>query len=148
VIDKEGAAPFHRIHGNRHIPGAPADACKGIGIIGVGFGSNQFTFGGTAPIIGSAGLEKAAGKYAKGTDELARIAALKSGPGKLQKKLLESLLRLRRAIWTRISGVAYQSTPVILAKRLKTIGLHSKRTLDSQIESRKYTAVCRLGKWH
>jgi hypothetical protein len=31
----------------------------------------------------------------------------------------------------------------LLAKRLKTIGLHKNGTLDSQIESRKYEGWCR-----
>ena len=49
-------------------------------------------------------MEEGASEGAEGTDELARIAALKSGPGKLQEKLLESLLRLRRVSELRISG--------------------------------------------
>ncbi len=35
-----------------------------------------------------------------------------------------------------------------LAKRLKTIELHIKRTLDSQIESREYEGQCRVVKRH
>jgi hypothetical protein len=107
-------------------------------LVAVGLGSDEFTVGGATPKVGAAGVEEGAGESAERQDELAGIVALKSGPGKLQEKLLESLVRLRQVAETRISGVGCQYAPIALAKRLKTIELHIKRTLDSQIESRKY----------
>jgi hypothetical protein len=138
VIDEKGTTTLHRIHGDGGIASAPADATKGLGVIGVRLGSHQFTVGRTAPEVGAAGIEEGAGEGAEGPDELVGIAALKSGAGKLQEELLESLLRVRRFARTRFSGVGCQRAPLILAKRLKTIELHSKRTLHSQIESREY----------
>jgi hypothetical protein len=93
-------------------------------------------------------MEEGASEGAEGSDELAGIAALKSGPGKLQEKLLERRIRLRRGAGTRISGVGCQWTPIALAKRLKTIELHIKRTLDSQIESRIMRGRYRVVKRH
>jgi hypothetical protein len=138
VIDEKGAPLLHRIHGDRRITGAPADAEKGVGLIGVGFGSDEFAVGRATPKVGAAGMEEGAGEGAERSDELAGIAALKSGAGKLQEKLLEGLVRLRRVSRLGISGVGCQWAPIASAKRLKTIELHSKRTLDSQIESREY----------
>ena len=83
-------------------------------------------------------MEKGASESAEGSDELAGIGALKSGPGKLQEKLLEGLVRLRRVAGTRVSGVGCQWRTNRLAKRLKTLGLHKNGTLDSQIESSEY----------
>ena len=80
--------------------------------LGVGFRSDELTVGGATPKVGSAGLKEGASKDAEGPDELARIAALKSGPGKLQKKLLERLVRLRRIARTRFSGVGCQCAPI------------------------------------
>jgi hypothetical protein len=113
VIDKEGAALFHRIHGKRDIPTAPPYAAKSFGVLGVRLRSNQFAIGGTRPIIGPTGPEKGTTDDAKSTDQLARIAALKSGPGERQKKLLKRRLRLRRFIQSRISWVACQITLII-----------------------------------
>ena len=109
VIDEKGAASLHRFKGNRCIPGAPANATKGVGIIGIGFSSDQFAVGGSAPIIGTAGTEEGARNHAKRTNQVAGIAGLKSGTREFQKKFLECLLRVRRIIWTRISRVACQS---------------------------------------
>lgn len=81
-------------------------------MVAVGFGSDEFTVWGTTPKVGTAGVEKNASEGAKRQDELAGIAALKSGPGKLQEKLLESLVRLRRVAGNRISGVSYQCAPI------------------------------------
>jgi hypothetical protein len=77
----------------------------------VGFGSGEFTVGGATPKVDVAGMEEGASKGAKRPDEMAGIAALKSRPGKLQKKFLESLLRLRRVPGPRISAVNCQSAP-------------------------------------
>jgi hypothetical protein len=57
-------------------------------------------------------MEEGASEGAEGPDELAGIAALKSGTGKLQEELLESLVRLRHVAGTRISGVGCQWSPI------------------------------------
>jgi hypothetical protein len=113
----------HCIHGDGWITGTPADATKGLSLIGVavavavaiavgvGFGSDEFAIGSATPEVGAAGLEEGTSKGAKGSDELTGITALKSGSGKLQKKFLERLVRLRRADRTRISGVGSQWPP-------------------------------------
>jgi hypothetical protein len=137
MIDEKGAPPLNRIHGNRCITSPPADATKGLGLIGVGFCSDELTVGGATPKVGSAGTEEGASEGAEGPDEMGGLGALKSGPGKLQEKLLEGLVRLRRVAGTRVSGVGCQWRTNRLAKRLKTLELLIKRTLDSQIESRE-----------
>jgi hypothetical protein len=116
MIDEKGTTLLDRIHGDRRITGAPADAAKGLGLVGVGVGlcSDKLTVGGAAPKVGSAGLEEGASKGAKGPDQLAGIGALKSGPGKLQEKLLERLVRLRRIAGTRFSAVGCQCAPIAL----------------------------------
>ena len=103
----------------------------------VRFGSDQLPVGRSAPIVGTARVEESSSQNTKRPDELARIAALKGGPGKLQQELLERLVRLRRVARPRISGMSRQCAPDRIAKRLKTIELHLEPTLDSQIESRK-----------
>ena len=112
MIDEEGAALLNRIHGDRCVTGAPADATKGLDVVGVGFGSDKLTVGRTTPKISAAGMEKAASERTERPDELARIAALKSGPRKLQKQPLKSLVRLRRVARTPISGVGCQCAPI------------------------------------
>jgi hypothetical protein len=111
MVEEEGATTPNRFHGDGWIPGAQAHATKGLSLVAVGFGSDELTVGGATPKVGAAGMEEGASKGAEGQDELAGIAALKSGPGKLQEKLLESLLRLRRVPWLRISGVGFQRAP-------------------------------------
>ena len=81
------------------------------------------TVGGATPKVGAARMEEGASKGAEGPDQLAGIGALKSGPGKLQEKLLERLVRLRRIAGTRVSAVGCQWRTNRLAKRLKTLGL-------------------------
>src|ERR1700674_3233452 len=95
VIYEKGAALLYHIHGDGYISGAPSDASKRFCQVGVGFGTNQFAVGKT-PEVGATGAEKGAGKSAERREELARLTALKSSPGKFVEKLLESLLRLRR----------------------------------------------------
>jgi len=148
MIDKKGTTLLNRIHGDGCITGAPADATKGLGLVGVGLCSDEFTVGGATPKVGAAGMEESASKGAEGLDELAGVGALKSGSGKLQEKLLERLVRLRRIAGTRFSGVGCQWRTNRLAKRLKTLGLHKNGTLDSQIESSEYEGRCRLMKRH
>ena len=148
MIDKKGATPLNRIHGDRCITGPPADATKGLGLISVGLCSDELTVGGATPKVGAASMEEGASMGAEGPDQLAGIGALKSGPGKLQEKLLERLVRLRRIAGTRFSGVGCQWRTNRLAKRLKTLGLHKNGTLDSQIESSEYEGRCRLMKRH
>jgi len=148
VIDEKGTTLLNRIHGDGGITGAPADATKGLDLVGVGLGSDELTVGGATPKVGAAGTEESASEGAEGPDELAGIGALKSGPGKLQEKLLEGLVRLRRVAGTRVSGVGCQWRTNRLAKRLKTLGLHKNGTLDSQIESSEYEGRCRLMKRH
>ena len=108
MIDEKGTTLLNRIHGDGCITGAPADATKGFGLVGVGLSSDELTVGGTTPKVGAAGMEKGASESAEGSDELAGIGALKGGPGKLQEKLLERLVRLRRIAGTRFSGVGCQ----------------------------------------
>ena len=55
-------------------------------MVAVGFSPYEFTIGGTAPKVGTAGVEERASEDAERQDELAGIAALKRGPGKLQEK--------------------------------------------------------------
>jgi hypothetical protein len=112
MIDEKGATPLNRIHGDRCITGASADATKGLGLVGVGLGSDELAVGGATPNVGSAGMEEGASKGAERPDELAGIGALKSGPGKLQEKLLERLVRLRRIAGTRFSAVGCQCAPI------------------------------------
>ena len=130
MIDEKGTTLLHRIHGDGGITGKPADATKGFGFVGVGvgagvgvgvegiafdvgFGSYQFTVGSKTPKISAMGVKKNAREGAKGSDELTGIAALKSSPGKLQEKLLESLVRMRRNRGPRISGVGCQCSPAL-----------------------------------
>jgi hypothetical protein len=54
-----------------------------------------------------------ASEGAKRAEELAGIMVLKSGAGKLQEKLLESLVRMRRNRGPRISGVGCQCSPAL-----------------------------------
>jgi len=111
VVDEKRATLLNRIHGDGCITGAPADATKGLRPVSVGFGSHKFTGGRVTPKVSAAGMEEGASQGAEGPDELAGIAALKGGPGKLQEKLLESLLRLRRVLGPRISGIGCQCAP-------------------------------------
>jgi len=62
------------------IRGAQADATKTIGALAIRFGADVITVAGTTPKVGAAGLEERASENAKRPDELAGIAALKSGP--------------------------------------------------------------------
>ena len=78
-------------------------------MIAVGFRSDELTVGGATPKVGTAGLEKAASDGAKRTDELARGAALKSGPRQIEKEPLEGFVRLRRIPGVRIAPVSTQS---------------------------------------
>jgi hypothetical protein len=103
---------LNRIHRDGRVTGAPADAAKGLDVVGVGFGSDKLTVRGATPKISAAGMEEAASERTESPDELARIAALKSGPRKLQKQLLKSLVRLRRVARTPISGVGCQCAPI------------------------------------
>ena len=148
MIDEKGTTLLDRIHGDRRITGAPADATKGLGLVGVGLGSDELTVSGAAPKVGAGGMEEGASEGAEGPDEVAGIGALKGGTGKLQEKLLERLVRLRRVAGTRFSGVGCQWRTNRFAKRLKTLGLHKNGTLDSQIESSEYEGRCRLMKRH
>ena len=54
-----------------------------------------------------------AGQGTERPDEMAGIAVMKCGPGKLQEKFLERLIRVRRVAGTRISGVGCQCAPMI-----------------------------------
>jgi hypothetical protein len=49
-------------------------------VIAVGFRSYEFTVWGTTPKVGTAGVEEGAREGTKRQEELAGIAALKSGP--------------------------------------------------------------------
>jgi hypothetical protein len=105
---------LNRIHGNGRVARFSAEPPKGVAIIaiGVGFGSDEFAIRVTTPKVCPTGMEKGAGERAKGSDELAGVAALKSGSGKLQKKLLEGFVRLRRAAGNRVSNGGSQWPPI------------------------------------
>jgi len=108
LIHEKRAPLVERVHGDRRITGATADASKGLGIGAVGLGSDKFTFRREAPEVCAAAMEVGASEGAEGTDELSGIGVMKSGARKLQQKLLESLVRLRRVAGTRVSGVSCQ----------------------------------------
>jgi len=72
-------------------------------LIGVGLGADERAIGGKIPEIGAAGVKVSTRVSAKKTNELGGIAVLRSGLGKLEKKLLERLVRLRRVAGTRNS---------------------------------------------
>jgi hypothetical protein len=84
MVEEEGATPVNRLQGDGRgvgwIGGAHANAPKTIGVLAIRFGADVSTVGGTTPKVGAAGLEKDASEGAKRPDELAGIAALKSGP--------------------------------------------------------------------
>jgi len=128
MIDKKSATLLDRVDSDGGVAGLAADAVKGGGIRGIGFGADQFSIGGTAPEIGTGGMEKSAGKSAEGTDELTRIGALESSPREFQKKSLKRLVRVRRIVGARVSGIGVQWPPIVKAKRLKTIELLLKST--------------------
>ena len=123
VVEEEGATPLNRLKGDRRLTGTQANATKRLGLVGIGFGPDELTAGGATPKVSAAGMEESAREGAEGADELAGIAALESGPGKLQEELLKGLVRLRRVPGLRISIIAGQCAPFALAKRLKTIVL-------------------------
>ena len=114
MIDEKGPTLLDCIHGDRCITRTPADPTKGLGLVGVGVGlrSDEFTVCGATPKVGAAGMEESASQGAEGPDELAGIGALKRGRGKLQEKLLERLVRLRRIAGTRFSAVGCQCAPI------------------------------------
>lgn len=89
-----------------------AEATKGLGEVAVGFGSDEVTVGGTTPKVSAAGMKEKTGESAKRADELAGSGVLKGGAGKLQKKLAESLVRLRREAVGRVFGVGRQWAPI------------------------------------
>jgi len=111
VVEEDGATPLNRLHGDGWITGAQVKPTKGLGLVAIGFGPDELTVGGAAPKIGAAGMEEGASAGAEGSDELAAIAALKSGPGKLQEKLLKGLVRLRRVSGLRVSARGCQCAP-------------------------------------
>jgi hypothetical protein len=115
VVQEDWATFLNRFNGdgwrNRWITGAQARAAKRFGLIAVGFGASKLAVGGTIPKVGAAGMEEGASEDAERPDEMAGIAALESGLGKLQKKFLESLVRLRRVSAPRISTVNCQYAP-------------------------------------
>ena len=89
------------------------EATKGLGLVAIGFGTDELTVGGATPKVSAAGMEEGASAGAEGMNELTRIAALKNGPGKLQEKLLKSLVRLRRVSGLRISVRGCQCAPFV-----------------------------------
>jgi hypothetical protein len=115
VVQEERATFLNRFNGdgwrNGWIPSAQARAAKRFGLIAVGFSPGKLAVGGIIPKVGAAGMEETASEDAERPDEMAGIAALKSGLGKLQKKLLERLVRLRRVPTPRISTVNCQCAP-------------------------------------
>ena len=125
MIDEKWAALLHHIHGDGYIASAPSDATKRLCLDCIGFGTDEFPVD-KVPEIGATGAEEDAGKGAERREELARFAAVKSGSGKFEEKLLKSLFRLRRVATARISSMGCQCAPTRFSKRLKTIELHHK----------------------
>jgi len=52
-------------------------------LVAIGFSPDELTAGGAPPKVSAGGMEESASEGAEGADELAGIAALESGPGKL-----------------------------------------------------------------
>jgi hypothetical protein len=84
MIDEKWAALLHHIHGDGYIAGTPSDATKRLCLGSIGFGTDEFPID-EAPEIGTTGAEEGAGKSAERREELARLAAVKSGPGKFEE---------------------------------------------------------------
>jgi hypothetical protein len=80
-------------------------------LVAIGFSPDELTAGGAPPKVSAGGMEESASEGAEGADELAGIAALESGPGKLEEELLKSRVRLRRVPGLRISIIAGQCAP-------------------------------------
>jgi hypothetical protein len=148
VIYEECSTSLNGVHGNGRISRPSADATKELGIDRDGLRANKLTVGSQTPKVGTAGTKEDPGDGTKGADQFPRIAALKSCPGQLQKKLLEGNVRLRRGAGNRISGWASQWRIHLRAKRLKTIELHINRTLKSQFESKEISMEYRVVNWH
>jgi hypothetical protein len=81
-------------------------------LIGVRLRADELAVGGEIPEVGAAGVEINTSERAKRANEMAGIAVLKNGPGERQKKLLESLVKLRRIAGTRISRGSCQGSPI------------------------------------
>ncbi len=111
AVGEERATLANRFHRDGWIADTLAHATKRFRLFAIGFGSNQFTVRGATPIIGAAGTEEDASQCAERQNELAGLAALESGAGKPQQKLLEILLRLRPVPRFRISHESCQHTP-------------------------------------
>jgi hypothetical protein len=113
VIYKKSASLLNRVHGDRGIAGTPADTAKRIRLFSISFGAGEFAVRGPAPKIGTGGLKKSSSECAEGPNQLTCITALEGGPGKIKEKLLESRVRVRRALLPRVSRVADQSAPFV-----------------------------------
>jgi hypothetical protein len=113
MIYKKGAPLPDRVHGDRSIARAPADSAEGIGLFSISFGASQFTVRRPTPKIGTGGLKKRSSECAERPNQLTCIAALEGSPGKIEEKLLESLVRVRRALLGRVSRMADQSAPFV-----------------------------------
>jgi hypothetical protein len=113
LIDETGLTLQHCVKRNGAVAGATADATKRVSPVASGFRANEFTIGGKTPVVGAFGVKVGASEGAKRAEELAGIMVLKSGAGKLQEKLLESLVRMRRNRGPRISGVGCQCSPAL-----------------------------------
>jgi hypothetical protein len=81
-------------------------------MVAVGFSPYEIAIGGATPKICATGMEECACEGTEGLDELAGIAAVKRSAGEIQKKLLESLVRLRRVTQDRIAGMSSQWAPI------------------------------------
>jgi len=113
MIYKKSAPFLDRVHGNRRIAGAPADATERPCLFGVRLCAGKFTIRRPGPKVGTRRPKKSSGERAERLNELTCIAALEGSPGKIEEKLLESLVRVRRALPLRVSHVADQSAPFV-----------------------------------
>jgi hypothetical protein len=104
---------LHRFQGDGRISGLQTQPAKSLRTETVGFGSNQPALESPTPEVCAAGLKELTGETAKRLDDLARLAALKSGSRKFQQKLLKRLVRGRRRArdQSRVSSKLRQSAP-------------------------------------
>jgi hypothetical protein len=113
MIYKKSASLLDRVHGDRGIAGAPADTAERICLFSISFGASQFAVRRPAPKVGAGCLKESSSKCAERPNQLTCITALEGRPGKIKEKLLESFVRVRRALLPRDSRVADQSAPFV-----------------------------------
>ena len=81
VIEEEGATSLNRLDCDGVVN--LAGGAKRFGLLAVGFGGDERAVRSAAPEIGAAGVKESPRQRAEGPYELAGIAALECGTGKL-----------------------------------------------------------------